>query len=104
MRRRQEKAGLLACFLFDRDLHLSVGPAALKPTAAFSRIVVGSKMKNVLARLAERHSAGRFSAEGSSLVFYFVDGRLGLRKRHIAGTAILRPAQDDRRTQVLGAI
>src|SRR5271154_3498657 len=49
--------------LFDRNLNLSVRPAALKAASAFTRPIVRDDSQDVLARLAEQGRGGSFSVK-----------------------------------------
>src|SRR5438105_72276 len=58
---------------FDRNLHLSVRPAALKAAATFSGVIIRDNVKDIFAGLRERGGSRRFAGERDARAFDFFD-------------------------------
>src|SRR5436190_23411019 len=86
-----------------QDPNLAVSPTALEAATAITGIIVSDHVQQITPRLAERDHRRRISAEGCRVFrFHFLHLGPGLIERHYSRSAIFRPPQRHRRTEVPG--
>src|SRR3982751_4436137 len=82
---------------------MHVGPAALEAAAARAGRIVAFDAEDVLAGRGERRVHRRLAADGAGRAvgnIVDVDLRLGAVELHVAGTAVFRPGERERRRRL----